>query len=130
MTDIDELKTLKEIIRKDIKEIPEFINKFDSFHMRNKLAYNNIRVQLQDIIRILMKLTNNKILDDITIKNYHTLIQDHINYALENVDDIIMMETTHYLIETINKYEQEAFDLELYRVYGNFKKFKENNFLI
>ena len=119
MKTIKPIDKLRQVMIKDIKSIPYFIETTLSSHA-------DIWASLQLIIRIISKMTTESILTDRRVGVYHDQVQECIEYILDIADsDLLEMEISLFLDKRLETYESKALELELYEVCSNLQKFRK-----
>lgn len=114
------LTEFRNLFIKDISMIPYFID--------TKLpAHRQIWANLQSIIKVLSRLSNETILTEKQIKNYANQTEELINYILDDSGtyDILEIELSWYILQLLEQYEEKALELELYEQCENIKRYKK-----
>src|ERR1035437_3412697 len=110
MTNIEKLRRL---ITKDIETIPYFI---DTKNIRGKHIWES----LQLLLRIMSKLTNEKVLTDKKINDYIQMTADTSLVLVEAIDnDLLEIEISQYIMDRLDFYQEMSIELELFEVTQN-----------
>jgi hypothetical protein len=110
------IEILRKEIVKDITEIPPFL---DGNHL-------DIWVEVQIILRLISKLTNEKVLTQTKIRIISEQVNSRVDLLLEISRDInIDIHISNYIDKCIKKYLNFAINNELYEICQNIKNFKK-----
>lgn len=112
------IEQVRNLITKDLGQLPYFINTSSELS-KNTWSY------LKFILRIISKLTNDRVLSDTKVSEYNSDVQEAITLMIDGLsDDSYIVDISVYLSACMECYENKALELELYEVCENFKKFK------
>jgi hypothetical protein len=115
----NELVSIRDTMLKDISSVPYWV---DTKKIEDVEVWNCVR----SIISIISKCTAPRILTERTINNYIFEVNEYIlDITLLAIEESIEIESSHFVINAIEKYLQLAVELEQYEICENLFNFKK-----